>query len=171
MIRPERWQGLLDTLGLLEASLDELYSSRLDASVAALRAFVIGLRQQIQVVPQQPQQWASLIAALNQEAWSELSRLIVAIFESETAAPNAETLSDLRIMSERLHHHLTGMQRDMDLLLPWLLPISQPPALFVQGDVDSQMGSTWQDLLAGNRRFTAFDRSDSDLQADEHPCE
>ncbi len=152
VIRPERWQGLLDTLGLMEASLDELYSTRLDASVAALRAFVIKLRQQIQIVPQHPQQWAELIAALNQEAWAELSHLIVAVFESETAAPNAITLSDLRITSERLHHHLTGMQRDMDLLLPWLLPISQPPALFDQPAVDPLMASTWQDLLAAATR-------------------
>ncbi len=70
------------------------------------------------------------------------------MLESKTSAPNAETLSGLRITSDRFHHHLTSMQRDIDLLLPWLPLVSQPPALFVQGDVDSQMGSMWQDLLA-----------------------
>lgn len=148
VIRPQPWHGLLDTLGLLEASLNELYGSRLDAPAASLHAFVIGLRQQIQAVPQYPQQWASLIATLNQEAWEELSRLIVAVFESETLPPNGETLSDLRITSERFYHHLTSMQRDMELLLPWLLPVSHPPTLFVQTEVDPLLAGAWQDLLA-----------------------
>ncbi len=107
VIRPERWQGLLDTLGLLEASLDELYSTRLDAPVAALRAFVIGLRQQIQVVPQHPQQWAALIAALNQEAWGELSHLIVAVFESETRCAECRN-------AERFAHHFRTISSPFD---------------------------------------------------------
>ncbi len=40
------------------------------------------------------------------------------------------------------------MQRDIDLLLPWLLPISQPPALLLRTDADPLMAGAWQDLLA-----------------------
>ena len=146
VIRAQRWQGLLDTLGLLEERLGELYSSSEDVSVVHLSTYLSSLHQTIEVILQAPDQWASLITWLNQEAWETLSSLIIAVIES--SSPNAETLSGLRITSERLHHHLTSMQRDMDLLLPWLLPISQPPALFVQADVDPRITSAWQTLLA-----------------------
>ena len=146
VIRPQRWQGLLDTLGLLEERLDELYSSSQDVSIAHLRTYMGSLRQTISVILQAPDQWASLITWLNHEAWETLSGLIIAVIES--SSPNAETLGGLRITSERFHHHLTSMQRDIDLLLPWLLPISQAPALLIQTDVDPLMATAWQDLLA-----------------------
>ncbi len=148
VIRPQRWQGLLDTLGPLEESLDKLTSNRLDTPAASLRAFVMSLRQQIQAAPSHPWQWAALVATLNRDAWEELSRLIVAVLEAEAPAPNAETLNALRVTSERFHHHLTSMQRDMDLLMPWLLLVSQPPALFVQADVDPLIAAAWGDLVA-----------------------
>jgi len=147
-IAPERWHGLLDTLGLLEESLNELYSNHLDTPVSSLLNYVLSLRKQIQAAIPLPQQWAAFIAQLNQNAWDELSRLIIALFETEATTPNAETLNALRITSERFRHHLMSMQRDMNLLLPWLLPISQPPALFVQADIDPLIAAAWQDLLA-----------------------
>ena len=73
-------------------------------------------------------------------------------------------LNGLRITSERFHHHLTSMQRDMDLLLPWLLPVSQPPALFVQAEVDSLLAAAWQALLAALPTCTPFARPDRDLR-------
>ncbi|MEO8397982.1 MAG: hypothetical protein ABI700_33620, partial [Chloroflexota bacterium] len=146
VIRPQRWQGLLDTLGLLEERLDELYSKSHEVPVTHLRTYMVSLEQTIQAILQAPDQWASLIEWLNHEAWETLSSLIIAVLDS--SSPNAETLSGLRITSERLHHHLTSMQRDMELLLPWLQPVSQPPALFIQAERDSLLAVAWQTLLA-----------------------
>ena len=148
VIGGERWRGLLDTLCLLEETLDGLYSDRLDAPVIRLSTFMTAFRRRIQAGAQFPKHWATLITALNQEAWDELSNLIVAVFESETTHPSAKTVSDMRITSERVHHHLTRMQHDIDVLLPWLLPISQPPKLFVQANTDPLLVATWHELLA-----------------------
>jgi len=149
VMRPQRWQGLLDTLGLLEERLDELYSNSKTEATAHLRIYMATLHQTIQVILETPDQWAALLTWLNEEAWESLSSLIIAVLESNTATPNAETLSSLRITSERVHHHLTSMQRDIDLLLPWLLPVSQPPALFAQSSIDPLRAVAWQALLAG----------------------
>ena len=143
-----RWYGLLDTLGLLEESLDTLYEHHADAPQEHLHTYMVSLRQTIQAILQVPDQWASLVIWLNQEAWATLSDLIIAVLESEAPSPNAETLNALRITSERFRHHLTSMQRDMDLLMPWLLSISQPPALFVQADVCPLIATAWDALLA-----------------------
>jgi cyclic beta-1,2-glucan synthetase len=148
VFHPQRWQGLLDTLGLLNERLEALYNDSEDVTVVHLRTYIVSLGQTIQVILQFPDQWASLISWLSQEAWETLSDLIFAVLESEASSPNAETLNALRVTSERFHHHLTNMQRDIDLLLPWLLPVSQPPALFVQTDADPRLVAAWQDLLA-----------------------
>ncbi len=147
-IGSQRWQGLLDTLGLLEASLDDLVHKNPDTSVATLYAFTTSLHQQIQVVQHTPERWAALLMSLNQEIWAELSRLIFGVLESDVAAPNAQILSGLRMASERFQHHVTNLQRDMDLFLPWLLPLNQPPSLFTQPGSSALLSSGWQALVA-----------------------
>ncbi len=114
VLRPQRWQGLLDTLGLLEETLNDLLKTSPDAPVAALLTYIASLRKRVQAVQATPEQWATLISWLNQEAWTELSRLIVTLLDSEASMPNAAMLGDLRISSERFHHHLENMQRDIE---------------------------------------------------------
>jgi len=147
VIRPQRWQGLLDTLGLLEECLECTYHDRIDESLVLLQDFVISLREKIQTAPEFPEQWATLILELNEESWQELSRRIVAVFGLENVTLTSEMLSDLRITSERVRHNLTSMQRDIELLLPWLLFVSQPPTLFVQEDAPSPIKTAWQAFL------------------------
>lgn len=148
VIPPRRWHGLLDTLSLLEESLDALYQNYPDVPVAHLRTYMASLRQTIQVILQVPDQSGALMSWLNQEAWETLSSLIIAVIESETASPDPETLRGLRVTSERFHHHLTSIQRDMDLLLPWSLPFSHPPTLFIQPDIEPLIAAGWRDLVA-----------------------
>ncbi len=147
-LHDRRWLGLLDSLGLLEDSLDTLYSSSQDIPVTHLRAYMLSLRETIQTIIQSPDQWAPLLNWLNREAWETLSILIIAVLELKPLSSNLQALNALRVTSERLHHHLTNMQRDVDLLLPWLLPISQPPALFVQTAAAPQIVAAWHALLA-----------------------
>ena len=144
VLRPQRWQGLLDTLGLLEETLNDLLKTSPDAPVAALLTYIASLRKRVQAVQATPEQWATLISWLNQEAWTELSRLIVTLLDSEASMPNAAMLGDLRISSERFHHHLENMQRDIEWFLPWLPLLSQPPLLFTQ----PILLSAWQNLQA-----------------------
>ncbi len=144
----QRWLGLLDILGLLEESLDTLYSSSQEIPVTHLRAYMFSLRETIQTILQTPDHWAVLLTWLNMEAWGTVSSLIIAVLESKPLASKMETLKALRITSERFHHHLTSMQRDVDLLLPWLLPVSQPPAVFVRTAADPLIVAAWQALLS-----------------------
>jgi len=147
VIRPQRWQGLLDTLGLLEESLNNLYSDRVDKSVVSLQKFVALLREKIQATVHLPLLWATRLETLNGSDWEALSHQIVAVFESGIAPLNVENLVALRITSERFHHHLLNMQRDMEFFVPWLLPFSNPPALFVYAQAHSPLAKAWEDLL------------------------
>jgi len=144
----ERWQGLFDTLGLLEESLSQLLKSSPNAPVTALYAYTASLRQRVQVNLQSPECWASFMLELNQDVWVHLSRLIVTVLESEASTPNSEMLSSLRINSARVNHHLRNMLRDIELFLPWLLSLPQPPSLFTQQESSPLILSGWKDLVA-----------------------
>ena len=148
VLSAQRWQGLLDTLGLLEASLDQLLTSSPDAPVAALQAYTAALRQQIHAALHTPEHWTTVTVALTEDGWTELSRLIVVLLEAEASTPDSEMLSGLRITSERVYHHLQNMQRDLDLFLPWLLALHQPPMLFTQPDTSPLIVANWQALVA-----------------------
>lgn len=146
-INPQRWQGLLDTQGLLEETLNTLCQHRQDVSGAHLYTYMATLRQAIQSILQAPEQWGSRILWLGQDAWQTLSNLIMDVMKTEIAASDAETLNALRITSERFRYHLTSMQRDMDLLMPWLLAINQSPMLFIHADAGSQLATVWNGLV------------------------
>ncbi|KPL15812.1 MAG: hypothetical protein AMJ93_16330, partial [Anaerolineae bacterium SM23_84] len=55
-------------------------------------------------------------------------------------------MRDLRIWSERVHHHLLNMQNELDMLLPWLRLLNQPPALFTRAETDPAITDAWQAL-------------------------
>jgi cyclic beta-1,2-glucan synthetase len=145
-VSSHRWQGLLDTLGLLEDSLKNLHASSSNAPIKALYANIATLARRIQNDLSTPECWASLAQWLNVEAWADISRLIVAVLESESPSPNVETLSNLRVASERFHYHMTGIQRDLELFLPWLAPLNSPPSLFSRLEGTSDLASAWTDL-------------------------
>lgn len=148
---PVLWQGLLDTLWILEKSLAPLYRhGQDDAQAAALQTFIHVIRQQIQTAAQQPEQQATFLDHLNHTGWQELSRLLVAVIDVQTEALDARTLSDIRITSERVHHALTGMRRDMEMLLPWQGFIARSPTLFAlaDADTDNSLAAVWHDFKA-----------------------
>ena len=95
------------------------------------------IRQQVLAVQDDPGRWAPLLASLCDDGLQQLDQRLMSLIEAGSRDLEAETLRNLRIWSERVHHHLLDMQRKLDLLLPWLLPLSRPPALFTQAETDS----------------------------------
>ncbi|HEX6384833.1 MAG TPA: glucoamylase family protein [Anaerolineae bacterium] len=157
--RWQRWQGLLDTLALLDETMspaDEATPPEAAADVKAiapLQSLLDDVRQRINAVRHTPEQWLPLLRQLNQEELPRLERLLLELAQTSAGSElaltqslpkgkgpsseqrrriDAKTLRGWRIVAERLRRALHGMQREVDLFLPWLLPLSQPPALFRQ---------------------------------------
>ena len=137
--RWQRWQGLLDTLSLLEEAVrDRVIGGDGVAgettTVKAIWTLLDDMRRRILAVRDAPEQWAPLLSQLSNESQPELERRLVDLVEASAADVGdrvaAETLRGWRIVVERARRHLYGMRRELDLLLPWLLPMSRPPALF-----------------------------------------
>jgi cyclic beta-1,2-glucan synthetase len=147
--RWDRWQGLLDTLGVLAEIVGRAGDEAgVGAAAAALQPYLLDIRHQVLAVRDTPQDWALLLARLGSEGWQELERLLVALVGDDSQAMGADTLRDLRIWSERVSAQLLSMQGELDMLLPWLLPLRQPPALFTRTDVENpDIVDAWQSLI------------------------
>ncbi|HEY5903808.1 MAG TPA: glucoamylase family protein, partial [Anaerolineales bacterium] len=146
-----RWQnlrGLLDTLGLLDELVGELESAGLKPAVASLRANLAWVRERLFSVRDEPAAWASLIVRLNGEGWDEISRALMSLADSNIALPPG-VLSRLSSASDRLQHHLFGLQRELEQLFPWMLSLSRPPALFTSSPAASPLSLAWQAMRHG----------------------
>ncbi|MGC9358649.1 MAG: glucoamylase family protein, partial [Anaerolineae bacterium] len=66
--------------------------------------------------------------------------------EAGTHVLDARLLHDLRLWSGRVHHHLRNMQRELDLLLPWMALLREAPGNFTEADPESDVGRVWHEL-------------------------
>jgi len=143
-----RWQGFLDTLGVLAEIVEGVKrQGDLRPTARELGEYLEHIRQQVLKAQDDPGDWAFLLDRLSDEGWRELERLLIALIESGSHALDRATLHDLRIWSERVSYQLLGMQAEIDMLLPWLAPLSQPPALFADPEIDPAIADAWQALV------------------------
>jgi len=155
----QRWQGWLDTMDVLVKIVEGLegagggtfpkgsaLSGRCEQAAASLRAHLAHVRQQVADVQDTPARWMSLLTPLRDKGWQELNRLLVALAESGAHILDAVTLHDLRLWSERTYRHFYSMWDELDLLLPWLAALSQPPALVGQAEAAPALREAWQTL-------------------------
>jgi cyclic beta-1,2-glucan synthetase len=142
-----RWQGFLDTLALLDEMVAELDTGKSDAAAAAIQAHLAALTEQVLPARDDPSQWPTLLTRLLAEAMPRLDQLLLAWIEAVPAELDPTHLHNLRRYVERIHHYLESVERQLKLLLPWLLPLTRPPALFSQPDLEPAIAAGWQSLL------------------------
>jgi len=148
IIGVERWQGMLDTVGVLDEVI-AVASQRYGASrFAALRACVNNVQGQIALLQEQPESWAQGLTRLVEEGCPEFDRALAAVIASVTGEMDARLLSELRAWYSRTHQHLEGMLRDLKLYLPWTILMSDAPALLTAADPNGPLAATWAQLCA-----------------------
>ncbi len=147
VVRPQRWQGLLDTLSMLEEILSELYASETRAQVRSLFNTLSDIRAEIDTIRYDPSERARHVDRLLQDKWPEFTRLLLEVLDVEREAFDVVHLTMLRIYAERIEHHLKNMQRDANVLLPWLSLLHNPPALFTDARTNAEIRASWQSLL------------------------
>jgi cyclic beta-1,2-glucan synthetase len=156
VLRWERWQGLLDALSVLNEILNTLEGYDLENTLEPLQSYLVHIHQQVLVVRDKPDDWAGLWVKLSGDGWQELNQLLLSLVESCAHMIDASILTDLRICTEQIHRHLDTVHRDVDMLLPWLLLVSEPPALFCRSGIDPALAEAWmrlQDALPATLRF------------------
>lgn len=144
-----RWQGLVDILDIMAEILAQSEGMQRISASHEMTESLLTLRQQIIDVEDDSSQWIEQLNTLTNDDWPTLNatfeRLVV-----ELEGRATKSVTDLQLYLSRMHHHLFGMQRDLEALLPWLVLFQRVPA-----DVQSS-GDGWralQSVLDGIPRF------------------
>ncbi len=146
VLRRQNWEGLLDTLSLLDEGVNGLPPKGLESAIASLRAHLAQVRKQVLSAKADPASWGPLLDRLTGEDWNELSRSLMSLAESTAATVDAEMLHRLVYVADRVQHHVYGIQVEMEQLSPWLLSISRLPGLFEQAELPAAVRDAWQTL-------------------------
>lgn len=105
-IEPQRWQGLDDVLGLLDAALSVMAETEIRADVAELRKRLADLRMS-------PETWRTQLDAILQEDIPRFETDIAKVVAPPTTVP-VETLRELNAWLDRLRQQIRTMLRDLD---------------------------------------------------------
>jgi cyclic beta-1,2-glucan synthetase len=143
--RWQRWEGLLDTLALLaEATAGVRTESH--PALATLQAHLTAIDEAIRAARERPESWGTLFTEINGRWRRELDELLVALVEDDAFHLEARLLRDWRLYVESIDLQLSGMQRELELLFPWLLLLSKPPAFLTRPDAPPVVREAFQAL-------------------------
>ncbi len=116
VLRPEEWEGLRDTLELMEEVVESV-----PKSVASALSSVLARMQQAALrARDNPGEAPATLRGLCDGLSAELDQHPAHLPRERRAAPRGRSLHALRTSIERLHQQLQQMRRELDALLPWL---------------------------------------------------
>ena len=116
VLRVEVWEGLRDSLDLLE----EVVESAPGTTAASLHAVITRMREVALTGRDEPHGAHAILQSLNDEILPALDRELLAFLEAGSNRHEVDLLHALRTTSDRLHQQLRQMRREVDTLMPWL---------------------------------------------------
>ncbi|NLX09946.1 MAG: cellobiose phosphorylase [Chloroflexi bacterium] len=148
VMRRQRWQGLLDTLGVLSELLDEAEARAAEPlALEPVHASIAQMERAIHAAQDDSADWPRLMLDLAGDGWRDFSAAWAAWMETGGRRLDPDTLGDLHTYLNRTQQHLFSMNRDLELLQPWALFLAQPPELFGAADLDPDLLDGWQALV------------------------
>lgn len=124
VLRLETWEGLIDTLDVLQ----EVMESTAQSSASALASVVVRIRHALELGRDDPRDAYATIRTLCDDTTAELDRELIALLETGAYRHEPETLHALRTWMETFHQDLQQVRSELDELLPWLALRDEPAA-------------------------------------------
>ncbi|MGD2050287.1 MAG: cellobiose phosphorylase, partial [Chloroflexota bacterium] len=143
--RKRRWQGLLDTLYMLEEVLKDA-APQAPEMVSSLLDQLDQIRQRVIDAGEDPDHLTALQMSMANEGWPQLEEKLVRLIETHNLP--LDVLRQIRIWTVRTEHNLFDMYRRLNTLVPWLIALRDPPALFSGQDAGSDISQAWEELNA-----------------------
>ncbi|HEY5268801.1 MAG TPA: hypothetical protein VII97_00545, partial [Anaerolineales bacterium] len=156
----KQWQGLLVILDILAEALQALEKNNPHAfdadavpvSARDLESFEVELTniyERVSTIQNQPAAWTMTLAWLSGEGWERVSHRLMELLESHPSL-DPESLTELQLYLNLMHHHLQDMQRSLDLFAPWLSRLEAASAPRADPGTTPLFMQTpaWQDFYA-----------------------
>ncbi|MEP7286266.1 MAG: glucoamylase family protein [Chloroflexota bacterium] len=142
IMRGRRWQGILDTLNILNTKLMSLT----DPGIDVLHDDLARIIDKITAVQSFSLAWTSNLIQLAETQWPQFSQRLLVFCETAGAHLDPMVLEEVRIYSDRAFQTIVNLKRDIDILLPWLFLFENSPTLFSRSDLDPAIGELWLGL-------------------------
>ena len=124
VLRAVAWEGLADSLALLELALEAVDEKR----SSALRSVISRVRGAVAAGHGNPEGAYPTFRALVDETSTELDRELLQLLETGAFRHDTDTLRAIRTSIERFHEQLRQMRSEIDALVPWLALAGEPAA-------------------------------------------
>ncbi len=121
----KRWQGLLVIVDTLAEALQSLEKNNPHASLESFEIELTSIYERVSAIQDQPSAWTMTLAWLSGEGWEGVSHRLMELLESHPNL-NPESLTELQLYLDLMHHHLEDMQRSLNLFAPWLGRLDAP---------------------------------------------
>ena len=146
VVPSQLWGGYLDTLAVVRQLVESSIGKAHRAAFPALQ-LIDRIEEYVEQIQPTPTEWRIATARLLEQHMPTLDRHVMTLFGDEPARFDPLALSDLRGWLITLKEHLERMQREMDLLLPWLEAWRRVPAS-LRDAVPAELDSVWRELEA-----------------------
>jgi len=146
VLRAARWEGLIDTIVLLEESLERLGVVADDAAGPSLQQLLAGVRERARRARDDPRTWSRTVAELCEKECAALDRLLAERLAPADRPHDLAALREVRIWLDRAHQHLRGMQREIATLTPYLPALEALDVAAGAGATDEPLAETWRRL-------------------------
>jgi cyclic beta-1,2-glucan synthetase len=139
-----QWEGLLVILDILIEVIKKLEDNNPSSAIKSFEVELGELAERIHTIQDKPQEWMVMLGWLLGEGWEKLSHRLLELLEMPSGDPDPEILSELQLYLNTLRHHLMSMQRNIDLLAPWLSRLNHLPKLFIRSK--NPLAKAWKDF-------------------------
>ena len=152
------WSGLVDTLDMLLMILEEAH---LDSPSNLLYATILDVRGQASDLNKVKYYAPHILLTIFAESQAKIEAALINIIENMSEQVDQGSLNRLATWVDRTRYHLEFIQRDLQLLVPWSLSMTNIPALFELPAPDP--GSS-PDSVPHNAAFQPYQRGWQELQ-------
>jgi cyclic beta-1,2-glucan synthetase len=128
ILRWQRYQGLLDTLDVLDDIVAHFQKGAYEA-VSPVKSQWDHIRNHVLAVQNEPKQWISLLHEMKEDDLPELNRRLADMVDTKGHLLKAADLNSLRLWTQRIHYQLRNARRELLRLAPWLSMLDNVPAL------------------------------------------
>ena len=139
VLRWRAFEGLIDNLVLLAQAFKGLRTSQARVEVRSLEDRLQSIVEDVLASRDDPQEWRVLLATLSGTDWPDLLLALQGVLEDAAPELDVAQARELRAWSELTSRWLQNAVRAVDGLLPWLLPLSEPPSLLTSADEDTPL--------------------------------
>ncbi|MBZ0231251.1 MAG: cellobiose phosphorylase [Deltaproteobacteria bacterium] len=147
VVRAESWDGLDDSLVLL----DEVLASGPAASVDAIRSVIARMRRTVRHGHDHPHEALATLRALSDVVSADLRRELLGFLDSGAHRHEVDLLHALRTSIEHLQLQLERSRRELETLAPWLVLAGDPVAGAIEPPTDVRL----HEIPAHARRLIA----------------